>query len=109
MHERPKWATSWQDPKMIELQSDARVHTVSGPMCRWEIISEDAKGLGYVRKETQFVTNSRTLAELLNGTCEGGHRHAHLINGRAKFQVYPPKLVEGVLKAVRQEWSTEEN
>ena len=49
---------------MIELQSDPSVHTVSGPMCRWEMVSEDAKGHGYVRKETQFVTNSRTLAEL---------------------------------------------
>lgn len=104
LHEHPKWASSWRDVRMIELQSDPRVYTISGPMCRWEMLGEDAKGVGYVRKETQFVTNSKVLATLLEGTCEGGHRHVHLINGRARFaQVYPPKLVRGVLKAVRQE------
>ena len=104
LREHPKWATSWKDPRMIELQANANVYTISGPMCRWEMIGEDATGVGYVRKETQFVTNSKILATLLEGHCEGGHRRVHLINGRAGFaQVYPPKLVKAILKAVKQE------
>ena len=104
LHEHPRWATSWSDAKLQELQNDPRVYTVNGPMCRWEMVSEEAQGFGYVKKETQFLTNSKELADTLQGVCPGGHRHVQLINGRAKFaQVYPPKTVEAVLRAIRKE------
>ena len=55
---------------------------------------------GYVRKETKWATSSPRLAALLSGQCSGDHRHAHLIGKRraAAAAVYPPKLVEKVLR-----------
>ena len=104
LHEHPLPATSWEDPKMKKLMARPGVFCVKGPMCRWGMISEDNKGIGYVRKNTQFITNSKVMAETLEGECSGGHRHVHLINGRTRSaQVYPPKMVEGILRAIRQE------
>ena len=62
------------------------------------------QGVGHVRKETQYLTNSAELAKRLNQVCEGNHRHVHLINGRARqAQVYPPKLVKAILKGIKAE------
>ena len=104
LHEHPANASSWKDEKVVKLQSLDGVFTVKGPMCRWEMISEDAQGVGYVKKDTKYITNSEEIAKVLDGCCNGGHRHVHLINGRAKFaQKYPPKMVAAVLRAVKVE------
>lgn len=104
LHEHPANASSWKDEKIVKLQSLDGVFTVKGPMCRWEMISEDAQGVGYVKKDTKYITNSEEIAKVLDGCCNGGHRHVHLINGRAKFaQKYPPKMVAAVLRAVKVE------
>ena len=40
----------------------------------------------------------------LDKKCLGGHRHVHLLGGRAKAcQVYPENLVRAILKGIRQE------
>ena len=71
-------------------------------------MGRDASGTSYVKKSTKWMTNSKVLAELLNGVCSnrvpGGlwHRHVHLVNGRATMaRVYPPELVKAVLKGIR--------
>ena len=57
-----------------------------------------------MKKETQWVTNSEEVAKIIEGRCNGTHRHVHLINGRARHaQVYPPKLVSAILKGIRNE------
>ena len=62
-----------------------------------------------MKKQTRWLTNSPVLAEALTGCCSNSlgktcHRHVHLIDGRAKgAQVYPPKLVRGILKAIRKQ------
>ena len=49
------------------------------------------------------MSEKKRVAEALEGTCDGGHRH-HLINGRARLaQVYPTKLVAAILRGIRQE------
>ena len=80
-------------------------------MCRWEMMATDRHGLqgtGYVRKETGWLTNSRELAELLEGECSNKagkhpwHRHVHLIGGIAKQAArYPPALGKAVLRTVK--------
>ncbi|CAE7546001.1 unnamed protein product [Symbiodinium natans] len=109
LHEHPKGARSWEEPEVKELRADPRVYEVTGPMCRWGMESEDAQGKGLVKKETRWLTNSRCVADVLQGACsntEGKvwHRHVRLINGRARAaQKYPPKLVKGILMAFRQQ------
>ena len=49
-------------------------------------------------------TNSEELANVLDGECDGSHRHVHLVNGRARSaQVYPPKLVAAILRGIKKE------
>ena len=71
LHEAPWNATSWKDPEVKELTDRSDTYLVRGPMCRWEMMATDRRGLqgtSYVRKETGWLTNSRELAELLEGT-----------------------------------------
>ncbi len=104
LHEHPKPAGSWQEPEIKEVQELPGVFTVQSPMCKWHMVAEDGEGVGYVRKETLWMTNSKILAEALGGQCAGEHRHVHLINGRARqAQVYPPRLVKAILAGVKKE------
>ena len=45
LHEAPWSATSWKDPKVVELASKPGVYTVRGPMCRWGMQATDRRGL----------------------------------------------------------------
>ena len=72
--------------------------------------SKDDKGVGFVRKETKWMTSSAELAKVLAGVCSnftGGpwHRHVRLIGGnKARFAaICPPKLVSAVLKAFKEQ------
>ena len=104
LHEHPKNASSWKEPEMEEFCNEPGNFVVSGPMCKWHMVSEDNQGVGYVRKETKWLTNSEELANVLDGECDGSHRHVHLVNGRARSaQVYPPKLVAAILRGIKKE------
>ena len=82
------------------------------PMCRFgmKVVGPDGSE-GDVRKETLFMTNSKFVAEELEGVCSNNlegkviHRHVHLIGGgRAKAaQVYPVALVQTVLSGLKRE------
>ena len=53
---------------MKALQKIDGVYTVSGPMCRWQMILTRHDGESeLVKKQTRWVTNSRALAEILDG------------------------------------------
>ena len=107
LHEHPAHATSWKEPEVVKLMEQDDVYVVEGPMCRWGMKSKDASGVGYVRKPTRWMTNSKVLAEILQKECpnkEGRtwRRHVMLVNGRAKAaQVYPPALVAAILKGIK--------
>jgi hypothetical protein len=104
LHEHPKPSASWQEPEIERLASLPGVYKVESPMCKWEMVAEDQQGVGYVRKDTCWLTNSPEMAKCIEGKCEGGHRHVHLINGRARAaQTYPPKLVSAILNGIRRE------
>lgn len=94
------------------MAADPRVYKVTGPMCRWVMKAKDKDGnVGFVRKETTFLTSSWELAQILEGKCANTfgrgelHRHVHLIGGdRAKVAAeYPAKMVIAVLKAMRRQ------
>ena len=109
LHEHPQSASSWYEEEIKELQETEGVYCVEGPMCRWHMKSEDAQGEGYVRKQTKWLTNSKVLADILDGECSNKkgntwHRHVQLINGRAsEAKVYPPMLVKAILKGIRKQ------
>ena len=67
MHEHPKPSMSWQEPEMKQLEELPAIYKVQSPMCKWKMISEDSQGLGYVRKETQWLTNSPEVAKAIQG------------------------------------------
>ena len=114
LHEHPAGASSWAEEEIANLKNEPGVFYVKGPMCRWGMVASDGLGKGYVRKETGWLTNSPELAATLGGHCSNfnnnsgarreWHRHVHLINGRARqAQVYPPRLVRGVLAGIRKQ------
>ena len=111
LHEAPKEAGSWEEPDMVWLAAQPGVIRVNGPMCRWDMTQEDAAGVGFIRKETGWLTNSQVLADLLQGVCvnlkkdrKEWHRHIMLVGGRAQYaQVYPPKLVIAILKTIKSQ------
>ena len=79
--------------KVEALAREDGVFEVKGPMCRWQMMATDRRGLqgtGYVRKETGWMTNDEGLARVLKGVCsnESGkgpwHRHIHLVGGIAR-------------------------
>ena len=86
LHEAPWSATSWKDPKVVELASKPGVYTVRGPMCRWGMQATDRRGLqgtGYVRKETGWMTNHPELAAILKGEWQQ-------LQGQGAAQTHPP-------------------
>ena len=112
LHEHPKNAKSWEEEEVKEMRNREDTHVVQSPMCRFGMTSVGPDGKeGYVRKETLFMTNSKAIAEELEGVCSNQlkgkliHRHVHLIGGgRAKAaQVYPVALVESVLRGLKKE------
>ena len=104
LDEHPKSASSWKEPEVLSMINEEGIYLVEGPMCRWGMTSTDVQGKGFVRKETMYLTNSPELARVLSGECNGKHRHVHLVNGRARqAQVYPPRMVTAILRAVRKE------
>eukprot|EP00435_Cladocopium_sp_Y103_P034158 s1161_g8.t1 len=112
LHEHPKDAGSWKEPEVVEIRNRPDVYVVQSPMCRFGMKLENNEGvMEYVRKETLFMTNSKFIADELEGVCENKlkgtevHRHVHLIGGqRAKMaQKYPIALVEAVLRGLKNE------
>lgn len=88
LHEHPKEATSWEDEKVKAVKSMPGVYLVQSPMCRFNMKLKDMHGEElHVRKETLWMTNSKEIADQLQGVCENQlqgrevHRHVHLIGG----------------------------
>ena len=77
LHGHPKPSASWDEPEIKHLESLPGVYKVESPMCKWEMMSEDQQGIGFVKKETCWLTNSPEVAKCIKGKCEGGHRHVH--------------------------------
>ena len=99
--EHPLSATSWQQECLANLMQDKRVYTTEVHMCAYDLKATDEKGEGLVMKPTRVLTNIRPVAENLTGRCCGGHRHVHLVGGRARgAAAYPQRFCENVLKSI---------
>ena len=112
LHEHPWSAKSWWLRCVKEIMRDPRAILVKTDLCRFGMQTTDEAGkLGPARKRTGFLTSSWALAEELTGTCEGQHRHNHLVERRAKgSEIYPPELCRAIARgAARQKLADEAN
>jgi len=104
LHEHPAGAFSWQLPDLIKLMQRPHVSRRVGHMCAHNMTSQDAHGVGLVRKATGWLSNSPALLEEVALQCSGGHRHVPLVHGRAaNAAIYPPNLCFAILRGLRKQ------
>jgi hypothetical protein len=94
MLEHPVGASSWQTALVKRLFFEKGVGKVNFDFCRFDMKSKDEEGEGQVKKRTGIMSNSKALLEgLSQHNCLGGHRHVHLMGGKAAAcQRYPEKF-----------------
>ena len=110
LHEHPAGASSWRLPCMIRLASMPGVRRVVGNMCAHGMWQVDSEGPALVKKPTGFLTNSAKVAERVSARCSGGHRHVHLVNGRARqAQEYPEGLCVAICEGLREQLRADES
>ena len=64
------------------------------------LMAEDKLGKGYALKPACLLSNCSAILGL-GRRCRGGHRHVHLVDGRAKGAAeYSPKFVHKVVTAI---------
>ena len=104
LHEHPASASNSRLPEMQSIVSDLGIEKVNAHICRFKMMSEDDQGKGLVKKPKGFLTNSDYMRRSSDKQCFGGHRHLHLMGGRARgCQVYPEKFVRAILSGIRAE------
>ena len=60
------------------------------------------------KEATRLLTNLEMAVPVLSKRCQGNHRHAHLVHGRAAAaQAYPRALCEGFLESLSLEMKKE--
>ena len=87
---------------MRDLLSDGRILLVQDPLCHWRMTATDDRDeQGFVCGKTRGATSS-WLATLLAKEHAGENRRVRLIgrNGTIAGAMYPPRLVNEVLKAL---------
>ncbi len=106
--EQPRTATSWKEPKMIELVESEGSFTVDLDQCCFQLRDPVSKKL--YKKPTRLVTNVEGVRKL-GRKCNGKHEHEK-IEGKVKVggcwqarslcaQVYPKMLVDGFVDVLR--------
>ncbi len=101
LHEHLASASSWELGCMRRLAEKEGVYVVIVDMCQYGLKSTDVLGVGFVNKPTMFMTNSIAIARRLMRRCQGGHRHVHLIEGRAaKAAEYTTELCRAICQGL---------
>jgi hypothetical protein len=100
-HEHPSSASSWNLPEVLEMLVQEDVDLVEVDMCEFGMVANDELGEGFVRKRTKVMTNAPEVAKRVAVRCGGGHRHVHLIGGKAKrAQLYPRAFSRAVCEGI---------
>ena len=107
LHRHPAHARCWGLWMIREILDMPCVVRVVGDLCPFGLWCTDVEGLALVRKPTGWMTNSMKVAKALDRRCSRGHRHCNIFCGGAhKMRIierHPVRLVNAVLKALRQE------
>jgi hypothetical protein len=92
-HEHPAGSTAWNMPEVKQFILEYGIESVKMNMCSFGMTSRDEEGIGLVAKPTRILSSSPEILKRVDKPCCGGHRHVHLISGKAKAaQVYPRKF-----------------
>ena len=89
LHEHPWTSRSWKLAKVAALCGGPRVMLVQAHQRAFGLKAKALDGVGIdlpAKKPTVFLTNSCCIAEELDRTCSGGHRHAWLMQGELPGQ-----------------------
>ena len=98
--EHPQTSKAWSLPRAKHLLGQVWCQRVTLHMCAYGMRSTDAHGDGLVYKPTSLATNSQTVADMVVRRCTGGHRHVHLMAGRARAaSAYPVALCDKFIDA----------
>ena len=85
LHEHPASASAWQDNEMVKLLDHPRVTTCIGHQCQYGLLTTTGDGgTAPAKKPIGFLTNSPQAHTMLSKMRQGGRRHVHLVNGRAR-------------------------
>ena len=60
------------------------VEAITVHMCEFDLRAVDEDGEGLAKKPTSIFTDLPPLASAVGRLCQSGHRHVHLVSGRAK-------------------------
>ncbi len=106
--EHPRGSSAWKLPCMARLLEIDGLVRADFHMCASGVTSVDEFGEGHVYKPTSMISNSFTIAAKVERRCSGGHRHVHLVNGRAKAAaIYPRHLCDCILDGLEVEMSSQ--
>ena len=86
--EHPLSASSWNMVELAELLNNPEVANIVLHMCAFGLESDDAEGIGLVKKPTRVLTNMPSIASAIDRQCSRDHRHVHLMSGRAKVAAH---------------------
>ena len=104
LHEHPATATSWKEPEIEALMSNAAVMSVVAHQCMYGLTTPTTKGGPRLpaKKPTRFMTNSPMMRDRLSRTCDGLHRHQQLVGGRCRDAAfYPLPLVRAIVLGMK--------
>eukprot|EP00435_Cladocopium_sp_Y103_P063446 s1441_g25.t1 len=97
--EHPKPSKAWDEPEMVALRKRPGVYTCVVDQCAYGLCVKDWPN----KKTTQWVTNSKHIAQQLQRRCTGDHPHEALLGGlAAKAAIYPPSLCKAIVKGLKQ-------
>ena len=80
-------------PEVQQFILEYGIDSVKMNMCSFGMTAKDDEGTGLVAKPTRIMSSSPEILKKIHKPCCGGHRHVHLISGKAKAaQVYPRRF-----------------
>ena len=94
---------------MKKFTKESVTNFMKGSVCRWNVLKMRSKSSEYVRKKTDFFTNSWRIKTVLESFFE---KHAQYVWERnwmnlemqtTLLKTYPPKLIATFLKALREQ------
>ncbi len=72
--------------------------------CEFGLTSKDELGEAPAKKPTSLLTSSVEVHRTMGRKCQGGHRHVHLMAGRARAAAhYPAKFCKALCKGMRRQ------
>jgi hypothetical protein len=104
VYEHPKSAASWANQNIEKLAATEGVMRTELDQCEFGLTSQDELGRAPAKKPTSLLTNSVEVDRSMGFKCRGGHRHVHLMAGRARAAAhYPVKLCKARCKGMRRQ------